>query len=300
MEPLDDILMHFGVKGMKWGVRKNREHGRRQPGYKVHDDGRIEIEPGVKMQRLVTSSKLKDQISRPLNGYSFMSFLPEDNAKYISQMSTKSKAQDLKRDTILVLKTKVDLKSPSLEEARRINMDVMEKHAKELRIFYKQPIGKRKYDSLSKETDAYLGMIDDAFYSGRIWHYGKDPAVSKDLSKYNNEYIKKDYEAVTDAATHPKKYPALLYAVSNASISSRDESTSPYRERLLNSFKSKGFNMIRDENNAASGYAKAPVIVLNPEHNVEIALSKKISRMNLWQAQRYVERGKRDLKSLGL
>lgn len=293
MDELDDLLIHFGIKGMRWGVRKKRE----QSGYKIHGDGRIEIEPGVKMQRLVTSN-LKDKTSRPLNGYSYMSFHPSDNAQYIHKMAPNSKAKgsDLKRDAILTLKTKHALKSPSLDEAQQINIGVMKKNADELKE-YSKAVRENKKFSLSKEADSYFNMINHEL------------AEFDNLAGYmHNKEMAKEFEIMrkqdpvtlnSDMLYRPEKYPAYSYAIANRHIANDDPDIAPFKNQLLGAIESKGYNMIRDEADVRTGLWTAPVIVLKPEKNVEVVLSKKISRMKLRQAQQYVEKGKRELELIG-
>lgn len=286
MNILEDVIKHYGVKGMKWGVRKGYESHPKQPGYKVNDDGRIEISSGQKMQRLVTSS------SRPLKGYSYMSFLPADNAQYIYKMApnTNARGSDLKRDTILTLKTKRELKSPSLDEAQQINVELMKKHAEELKAYSHSTDKNKKFDTfVSKETSAYFDMIGKEVANGDLEYYVKNKEMVKEFEVLN----KHDYASKTsELLYHPEKYPATMYAIAQRHIANDDPSVEPYKKQLLNAVESKGYNMLRDEVDVRTGLWTAPVIVLKPEENIEVVLSKRISDRTLQQSQRYVEKGK--------
>ena len=66
----------------------------------------------------------------------------------------------------------------------------------------------------------------------------------------------------------------------------------------MTSVKSKGYNMLRDENDL--GMAASPVIVLDPETNISIKLSEKLSKQTVKEARIYLEQAKVDWKSLGL
>jgi hypothetical protein len=285
---LEPFLQHHGIKGMHWGIHKQHE----ELGYKVYGDGRIEIQSGTQMQRLV-ASKLKNTSSRPLKDYAFASFLPTDNAQYVYKMAPKTKASgsDLKRDTILVLKTKQKLKSPSLDEAQQINIQIMKKHADELREYSKAVREKKKF-SLSKETDAYFSMITkEAEEFDNLESYTKNEAMHNEFKSMT----KSDPVTLnTDLLYHPEKYPAFMYAIANRHIGNDDPEVEPFKKELLGAIESKGYNMVRDETDARTGLWEAPVIVLKPEDNIEISLSKKISGRTLRQSQQYIDKAKRD------
>lgn len=44
VDELDDVLQHFGVKGMRWGVRRNRSSGTKKPGIVKRGKERIKDE----------------------------------------------------------------------------------------------------------------------------------------------------------------------------------------------------------------------------------------------------------------
>jgi hypothetical protein len=281
---------------MHWGIRKKREESHRQSGYKVYGDGRIEISKGVEMQRLVaTNSKIG--MSKSLTGHAYMSFLPTDNAEYINTMAPKSKIKDLKRDTILTLETKNHLKSPSVKEAEQINIEVMKKYAKELEAFQKSTKkNKNVFTDVSKESLSYLNTFDGAITEFVGTHKGT-PEMHKEFQMWSKNQSNEKY----DPLIHPEKYPSIMYAAANRRIGeTADSSAQLFTSKLLAAVEHKGYNMLRDENDVGVGRWAAPVIVIKPESNVAVTLSKKISGRTLRQSQKYIERVKRDWKKLGL
>lgn len=289
----DSEVIHFGILGMKWGVRKDRYKNVVRK-YKIHGDGRIEIQPGQELQRLVTSEKSVRKhlspMSSPLQKYAYMSFTPSDNAEYINIMSPDNKKQRMKRDNILTLEAKTDLISPSLSEAEKINVELAKGYAKELATLKKLPVDRKNFESLSEETQSWSILVE----RDPISNYSEFYRTSKALDKEIQLYFDKGY----DPLEYPEKYPAYMYALTNREIAASDNYTSPYVDKFMTSVKSKGYNMLRDENDL--GMMASPVIVLDPETNISIKLSEKLSKQTVKEARIYLEQAKVDWKSLGL
>src|SRR4051812_33679396 len=78
----EEALSHFGVKGMRWGVRKAepvQPDDIRTPGITFRRDGSIDIQPGASLQRLVRANGK----SLPMKDITYASTNAYDNAKYI-------------------------------------------------------------------------------------------------------------------------------------------------------------------------------------------------------------------------
>jgi len=74
---LDDVLQHFGVKGMKWGIRKKDDSKGRQSKL---DDTDIVIKKGTDIHRLVPEKWLEKE--KGLKGHAYASYKPEDVQQY--------------------------------------------------------------------------------------------------------------------------------------------------------------------------------------------------------------------------
>lgn len=122
--PLDEVmLLHFGVKGMRWGVHKRETAppaSIKNSGVLASADGSVNIKPGTNIQRLVTSGKF----SRALKDVTYASINEFDNAKYIKTIGGKGLLGG-GRDQILSLKVVKPIKAPSIDEATGIVSGMM-------------------------------------------------------------------------------------------------------------------------------------------------------------------------------
>lgn len=112
-------LYHYGIKGMRWGVRRTPEQLGRTPvqkGVSVKSNGEITISKDVSLQRLVGKKSL------PLKDMTYASVLEYDNAKYVKYIGGKGLFGG-GRDKILSLKAMENLKAPSVDDASKIMVD---------------------------------------------------------------------------------------------------------------------------------------------------------------------------------
>lgn len=141
-----DELQHFGVKGMKWGVRKDRKResnlaynrevydsGRRNyvhpqnakyvkqnASYKINKDGLMHIDAGFVINRVVDR-----EAGDGSKGINFFSFMPTDRANYIVSMAgaSHSRIKFLRKLASGYLSQQIakePLDSPSTREAYEI------------------------------------------------------------------------------------------------------------------------------------------------------------------------------------
>jgi hypothetical protein len=125
---VDDFLAHYGVKGMRWGIRRPDPSNSGPPpavgapGVTVRSDGSIDIQKGASLQRLVRSNGK----SMPLQGMTYASMLEYDNARYIKTIGANGLLSfGQGRDQILGLQATKKITAPSKEEATRMVSEMM-------------------------------------------------------------------------------------------------------------------------------------------------------------------------------
>lgn len=165
-----DELMHYGVKGMRWGVRRTpAQLGHRpasasqQNGYKVYGDGRIEISKGTELQRLVGKHSKQD-----LAGMTYASFTKNDNARYMMTLTGKGPLGG-GRNTKLVLSATENLKSPSVKEAATTFFEMLRDNPELNDAYSKTPF--MSMTSSKFTTKKLNSLIDEVNKTGKSSAY---------------------------------------------------------------------------------------------------------------------------------
>ena len=249
-ENVDDFLEHFGVKGMKWGVRKDRDSNPiesfNNDKVRIGRDGSIDIQAGASLQRLVRSNGR----SMPMKDMTYASINEYDNRRYIKFIGSKGFLGG-GRDQILTITATKPIKAPSVEEAARIVSERMLSDAK----------------FREKNTNIFGHSITDK----ELAEIRKDPVGKVARAWYMMTNIKLAFDKDFDPDA-----PFVQKIV---------------REDVL----SRGFNALRDENDAAR-LAKAPVIIFEPEKLLKVTsitdITDDLRKANKDQLKEYKRAGK--------
>lgn len=239
-----DYLEHFGIKGMRWGVRRfqNKDGTLTQKGKErysdaddktfvpkgvsIKSDGSISVSKGTTLQRLVNDKSL------PLRDITYASVLEYDNAKYVKYIGGKGLFGG-GRDKVLSLKPKEDLKAPSVDEATKIMVDML------------------KNDSKFRNN-----------FTNLAGQHGSDKELRRMLDNPTGSDAKAWYYELNVAMTFSPDF---------------DPSAPLTQKAFKEALQSKGYNMLRDENDFQSGLTKAPVIILDPQKTLEVTSVSNIT-----------------------
>lgn len=171
-------LIHYGVKGMKWGVRKDQQPGiaRQGPNYRLYKDGSIQLDKGALIQRVVR--KHSGLIGGPasdlgVQGGMYASFLPSDKHLYEHGFGRSKGLLVKEASQVLTFSTKNAMKSPGVVEARNLYFDMLRNHP-ELHEKVKHSIRGINVDKVmsgtneSAKNELYATAYDAANFNSKL------------------------------------------------------------------------------------------------------------------------------------
>lgn len=198
-KPSLEALAHHGVKGMKWGIRKNEAPtpSIAKPKATFGRDGSIRVEKGADLQRLVRSNGK----SLPMKDLTYASLNEYDNARYIKVIGGKGFLGG-GRDQILSIKATKPIVAPGRDEATRIVSDMMLKDSA-FRRKNTSPLGYPISDKeLQQIRENPVGKTAQAWYSHTnvklTFDAEFDPDVPYVQKKVREAMMSKSYNALRD------------------------------------------------------------------------------------------------------
>lgn len=270
---MSDELEHFGVKGMKWGVRKDpdpnastetrRDRAKarnRAEGYMFNALGHEPIFSGMtqkdyealstKGETFVKGTNLKRvqfTDEKTLKGTTYVSKLVEDSNFYRAILPAYSPAIAGQR--------------PGAKKYKATPYELDLKTVKKL----SSPSDKERFDTffdiLGKPAIKVEGRV--APITGR--QYLEDQGYKKIFGTYTDQQ--------------------LAFRAYNDFVKGQGNKESPINQTYFNDLKNKGYNVLKDGNDSGT-YTKNPLIVLDAEKNVKITNIRRLSADEINKAQR--------------
>lgn len=227
----EDYLCHHGVKGMKWGVRKQRETSPRKPRGSSEftpRKGDVTIKKGTQFQRIVTGT------NSGINQGVFTSYKKADKDLYTGTLGRMRVSWQAKNDPDNVVLKKMTMtagkdvhvasRKTCMEEFEKMYKEDPERVGKFINEHEKQRFGKEvrglgssEYLKNSSRKRTMYDKFNDALAMGVDSEYGD---VAK---KFYNNLAKKGYDAVGDQndirlGTFKAQAPIIMFDT-NVSIS---------------------------------------------------------------------------------
>jgi hypothetical protein len=214
-----DILAHYGVKGMRWGVSQERQSSTgvqnlKPQGVAIGKDGSVSIEKGSSLQRLVRSNGQ----SLPMKDITYASINAYDNARYIKVIGGKGFFGG-GRDTVLSLQTTQPIKAPSVTESTRIVSNMMVNDP-QFRLhntkLFGAPINAKELAQLKADP---VGKTAQAWYVNTNTKLTFDPSFDPDAphvqKRFREEFQSRGYNAVrdeNDVRSKIAKAPLIIFS----------------------------------------------------------------------------------------
>ena len=225
---------HYGVIGMKWGVRKDR--------YKSNFDKDTKVKAGTHIQTIPTGDKGADLNRKSV----YVSTNKKDTSFYNSYLadSTKDLSGHKKAFTNDLL-VKKDITIPSQETAVKTFVE----------MYNKDPQG---------VSDAIARAASERRRIGKV-----NALMERRLQKQESKLYKEAYKALINKGEEYLQEEG--YAIFNMSFANANN---PARDRYFNMLMDKGYGGARDINDINNGYTDEPLRIFNPSKSVHKASSK--------------------------
>lgn len=269
--PLDEALVHFGVKGMKWGVRKNRttdqldKSERQAAKQNMKTEGREVVGALLERQFLgkgsladVPYSRLSEETRTIRAGAEFYRATPRKNEVFRTRTYVSTNEEDRNRYNAVM----PSLSGKGGKKGYKIHYEQTLKLTKDLTL----PSEKARIDAFNDIMNSKSMEIKTVF--------GKTKEVT------GREYLVK-----TGHGRAVKRYDdALLGKLYFDRMNSTASFDSPMNTAYFKNLQSKGFNALQDDNDKGI-LSRDPIILLNPNNTVKTTAIRQLTARDINNAQ---------------
>lgn len=253
----DDILEHYGVKGMKWGVSRTESHIAEAKSKKA-DSKRFKSEMGKALdKRFDAKAMTQDDYEKLSTGKHFV-----EKGTVLKRVVSKS---NMNAPDTYVSTNKQDAENYKIALGRKILGLGSDKHEVTLKA-----VNRLASPSPKERVDAFVSLMDTPSIQLRN---GKSITGREYLKK---EGFGRDVRKLDSQQLGLKHY--------NRSLESQWMNT-PINTAWYNSIRDRGYNALVDDNDAGI-LSKEPLIILNPSGDVKRMDIKPITKEDITRAQR--------------
>ena len=206
---IGEYLEQAGVKGMKWGVRKDKPHSS-GPGWTINSDGSIDIKTNANIQRVVRGHVgLMGGVGRDFGTADAMyaSFTSIDNTQYEHGFGRKKGLFVKEASRILTFNPKVPLKSPSPKLAAKTYLELLKNNPESYAIVKGNVAGMTKL-MLKKAVENPDSEKSHLAYSYAYDMGNYNPKVLAVNNAFAKELGKKGYNMLLDPVDSANEFQA--------------------------------------------------------------------------------------------
>lgn len=243
----EDYLCHHGVKGMKWGVRKDRETDKgRVSGARTPPPKGVKLAKGTQFQRVVTGT------NSGINQGVFMSYKKADKDLYTGTLGRMRISWQAKNDPDNVVLKKMTLTA-----------------AKDLYIAPRK-VCIEEFEKMYREDPKAVGAFINAH----------------EKQRFGKEVRRLGTEGYLDSGTGKRKKASMYDKFNDALAMGVDSEHGAVAKKFYNNLAAKGYDAIGDQNDIRLGTfkAQAPIIMFDTNQSIGKVTYKDLSASEVYSA----------------
>ena len=276
--PLEDILEHHGIKGMKWGVRKEQDE------HISTEKRAVRRQASLSATRYMVAANRGDPTMRKMTPEKYANLTA--NGKSFSKgleltRITKANTNQIRAGALYVSKQKEDsdfykavIPATGLKKLPFLPGNFVQGGQKAYQS-YEQTLKttqKLKLPSDKERVDAFMEILSKP----SIAVPGRNAPVTGRAYLEAHGYARQFKGKTDQEATFSAYYQFLR---------TQGDAKSPVNQAYFDHLRSKGYNAVLDENDAGR-YTREPLILLNPDKSVKSTSIRRLTADEINAAQR--------------